>query len=86
MDACKHPFMLQLVEAGGRLVPGKIRDSNRPTLMALFREHSVDYTDLGIAEDTYVDLTDHCFISRFCYKLPTGLRVAPFSTYFKYIK
>jgi len=62
IDACKHSFLLQLVEAGGRLVPGKIRDSNRPTLMALLREHSVDYTDLGIAEDTLADLTDHCFI------------------------
>lgn len=42
----------ELAEPGERLVPGKIRDSNRTTLMAALREHGYQYVDLGIAEDT----------------------------------
>lgn len=34
------------------MIPGRIRDSNRTTLMAQFREHGYQYVDLGIAKDT----------------------------------
>ncbi|WAR19582.1 GEPH-like protein [Mya arenaria] len=42
----------ELCEPGSGLVPGRIRDSNRYTLMAALREHGFPYTDLGIAKDT----------------------------------
>jgi molybdenum cofactor synthesis domain-containing protein len=40
----------ELVESGP-LAPGKIRDSNRPMLVALAREAGMDAVDLGIAVD-----------------------------------
>ena len=45
-------FMLQLLEPGEPLIPGKIRDSNRTTLLAQLRDHNYSCVDLGIAKDT----------------------------------
>jgi len=42
----------QLLEPGEPMVPGRIRDSNRTTLIAQLREHGYQYMDLGIAKDT----------------------------------
>lgn len=39
-----------------RLGDGKIRDSNRVTLITLLEENGIRVTDLGIAKDTYVYL------------------------------
>ena len=44
--------ILQLLEPGEPLVPGKIRDSNRTTLLAQLRDHNYSCVDLGIAKDT----------------------------------
>ncbi len=41
----------ELVEGGGALLPGQIRDSNRRTLMALLRRDGFVAVDLGIAPD-----------------------------------
>ncbi len=41
----------ELVEGGGVLAPGKIRDSNRPMLLGLVEEAGLDPIDLGIAVD-----------------------------------
>jgi molybdenum cofactor synthesis domain-containing protein len=41
----------ELVEGGGTLLPGQIRDSNRRTLMALLRRDGFEVVDLGIAPD-----------------------------------
>jgi molybdenum cofactor synthesis domain-containing protein len=41
----------ELIEGGGALLPGQIRDSNRRTLMALLRRDGFEAVDLGIARD-----------------------------------
>jgi molybdenum cofactor synthesis domain-containing protein len=41
----------ELIEGGGTLLPGQIRDSNRRTLMALLRRDGFGAVDLGIAPD-----------------------------------
>ena len=41
----------ELVDDGGPLPPGKIRDSNRPTLLALVRQAGCDAVDLGRCGD-----------------------------------
>ena len=41
----------ELVEGGGRLRPGQIRDSNRRTLISLLRRDGFVAVDLGIARD-----------------------------------
>ncbi|HEY3811168.1 MAG TPA: gephyrin-like molybdotransferase Glp, partial [Acidimicrobiales bacterium] len=41
----------ELIEGGGALLPGQIRDSNRRTLMALLRRDGFQAVDLGIARD-----------------------------------
>jgi molybdopterin molybdotransferase len=48
----------ELVDAPpGRLRPGQIRDSNRPTLLALLREAGCDTVDLGVAPDDEAAIT-----------------------------
>ncbi len=46
----------ELVEGGGGLAPGRIRDSNRPTLLALLRRDGFRPVDLGIARDVEDDI------------------------------
>ena len=46
----------ELVEGGGALLPGQIRDSNRSTLMALLRRDGFGVVDLGIARDVDTDI------------------------------
>jgi molybdenum cofactor synthesis domain-containing protein len=46
----------ELVEGGGALLPGQIRDSNRRTLMALLRRDGYSAVDLGIASDDETDI------------------------------
>jgi molybdenum cofactor synthesis domain-containing protein len=46
----------ELVDGGGALLPGQIRDSNRRTLMALLRRDGFGVVDLGIARDVEDDL------------------------------
>ena len=41
----------ELVDGGGPLGPGQIRDSNRSTLLALCREAGFEAVDLGLARD-----------------------------------
>jgi molybdenum cofactor synthesis domain-containing protein len=41
----------ELVEGAGELRPGQIRDSNRPTLLALVRQSGFTPVDLGLARD-----------------------------------
>jgi molybdenum cofactor synthesis domain-containing protein len=41
----------ELIEGGGALLPGQIRDSNRRTLMALLRRDGFESVDLGIVRD-----------------------------------
>jgi molybdopterin molybdotransferase len=41
----------ELVDDGGPLRPGQIRDSNRPTLLAMVREAGCDAVDLGVVAD-----------------------------------
>ena len=48
----------ELVEGGGPLAPGQIRDSNRRTLLALAAQAGCDVVDLGIARDTDEAITD----------------------------
>ncbi len=43
----------ELVDAGGALGPGQIRDSNRPGLLALLREDGFETVDLGRAPDDH---------------------------------
>ena len=47
----------ELVEGGGALAPGQIRDSNRRTLLALAAQAGCDVVDLGIARDTEAAIT-----------------------------
>lgn len=42
----------ELLEPGETLIPGKIRDSNRTTLLAQLRDYGFSCLDLGIAKDT----------------------------------
>jgi molybdenum cofactor synthesis domain-containing protein len=46
----------ELIEGGGPLLPGQIRDSNRRTLMALLRRDGFGVVDLGIARDVEEDI------------------------------
>jgi molybdenum cofactor synthesis domain-containing protein len=46
----------ELIEGGGALLPGQIRDSNRRTLMALLRRDGFTAVDLGIARDDEADI------------------------------
>lgn len=46
----------ELVETGGALLPGQIRDSNRRTLMSLLRRDGFTPVDLGIASDDPDDI------------------------------
>jgi molybdopterin molybdotransferase len=46
----------ELVEGGGRLQPGQIRDSNRLTLISLLRRDGFVPVDLGIARDDEADI------------------------------
>jgi molybdopterin molybdotransferase len=46
----------ELVEGGGALLPGQIRDSNRRTLMALLRRDGFTAVDLGIAPDDEAEI------------------------------
>ena len=46
----------ELVEGGGPLRPGQIRDSNRPTLLALVRQAGCAAVDLGRCGDAEADL------------------------------
>jgi molybdenum cofactor synthesis domain-containing protein len=46
----------ELIEGGGALLPGQIRDSNRRTLMALLRRDGFGVVDLGIARDVEEDI------------------------------
>ncbi|MGE0795248.1 MAG: gephyrin-like molybdotransferase Glp [Acidimicrobiia bacterium] len=41
----------ELVEGGGALQPGQIREANRPALLGLLRRSGFDAVDLGIAAD-----------------------------------
>jgi len=47
----------ELVDDGGPLAPGQIRESNRPTLVALARSFGVDAVDLGTVADDREALT-----------------------------
>lgn len=51
--------VFQLVEPHEPLTKGKIRDSNRSTLLAVLREHNIPVIDLGIARDRLVLLVCH---------------------------
>lgn len=44
-------FFLQLIEPDAPLSSGKIRDSNRTTLLCQMRESGFPVVDLGIAKD-----------------------------------
>ena len=46
----------ELVDSGGRLGPGQIRDSNRPTLLALVRQAGCVAVDLGRCGDTEAEI------------------------------
>src|SRR4051812_13075138 len=48
----------ELVEGGGPLAPGQIRDSNRHTLLALCRQSGFDAVDLGLARDDEAVIDD----------------------------
>jgi len=48
----------ELVEGGGRLQPGQIRDSNRLTLLGLVRESGFEGIDLGLVPDSEEAITD----------------------------
>ena len=41
----------ELVDAGGELKPGQIRDTNRHTLLALVRQNGLEAVDLGLVGD-----------------------------------
>ncbi|MGH9067577.1 MAG: molybdopterin molybdotransferase MoeA [Acidimicrobiales bacterium] len=47
----------ELVQGSVPLAPGQIRDSNRPTLMALLDQAGCAAVDLGTARDTEADIT-----------------------------
>jgi molybdopterin molybdotransferase len=47
----------ELVEGGGALEPGQIRDSNRRTLLALLWDSGFEAVDLGIARDSEEEIT-----------------------------
>jgi molybdenum cofactor synthesis domain-containing protein len=47
----------ELVEAGSRLAPGQIRDSNRATLLALVAQHGWQAVDLGLIRDDEAAIT-----------------------------
>ncbi len=47
----------ELVEGGGLLEPGQIRDSNRQTLLAMVVQAGCEVVDLGIARDTEEAIT-----------------------------
>jgi len=46
----------ELVDGGGHLRPGQIRDSNRPTLLALVRQAGCEAVDLGRCGDTEAEV------------------------------
>lgn len=48
----------ELIEGGGPLKPGQIRDSNRLTLLALLRRDGYEVIDLGIARDNEAEISD----------------------------
>ncbi|MDQ6782968.1 MAG: molybdopterin molybdotransferase MoeA [Actinomycetota bacterium] len=48
----------ELVDGGGPLRPGQIRDSNRLTLLALLRRDGYPVVDLGIARDDEAEIND----------------------------
>ena len=48
----------ELVEGGGDLQPGQIRDSNRHTLLALCRSSGFEAVDLGLARDDEAVIED----------------------------
>jgi len=48
----------ELVDGPGALRPGQIRDSNRPTLLALARQSGFDAVDLGLVGDDEDAITD----------------------------
>lgn len=48
----------ELVEGGGPLQPGQIRDSNRLTLLALLRRDGYPVVDLGIARDDEAEIAE----------------------------
>jgi len=48
----------ELVDDGGPLAPGQIRESNRPMLVALARSFGVDAVDLGTVPDDRAALAD----------------------------
>jgi molybdopterin molybdotransferase len=47
----------ELVDDGSALQPGQIRDSNRPTLIAMVREAGCDAVDLGVVADDEAAIT-----------------------------
>jgi molybdopterin molybdotransferase len=47
----------ELVDDGGALRPGQIRDSNRPTLVAMVHEAGCDAVDLGVVADDEAAIT-----------------------------
>jgi molybdenum cofactor synthesis domain-containing protein len=47
----------ELIDGPGALGPGQIRDSNRPTLLALLRQSGFDAVDLGTARDDEATIT-----------------------------
>jgi molybdenum cofactor synthesis domain-containing protein len=48
----------ELTPPGESLLPGRIRDSNRPMLLALVTEAGCEAVDLGIARDDEADITE----------------------------
>ncbi len=48
----------ELVDSGGRLQPGQIRDSNRPTLLALVTQAGCHPVDLGVVADDEASLAE----------------------------
>jgi len=48
----------ELVEGAGELRPGQIRDSNRPTLLALVKQSGFTPVDLGLARDDETTIAD----------------------------
>jgi molybdenum cofactor synthesis domain-containing protein len=48
----------ELVDDGTPLRPGQIRDSNRPTLLAMVRQAGCDAVDLGVARDDEAALAE----------------------------
>ena len=49
---CNSVLIFQLLEPDQPLKAGKIRDSNRTTLLAAVKENGFPAIDLGIAKDT----------------------------------